>query len=98
MIQDKFFVYASNSQVVNFMAGMGARPSEVRVGTLVMTGLCNKQIARELQITESTVKCHITSLLRLAHVQNRVQLAHLLYVNTIGKIGHSNDPLNPTRG
>jgi DNA-binding NarL/FixJ family response regulator len=98
MIHDKFFVYARNSAVVDFMVSMGARPSEVRVGTLLMTGLCNKQIARELHITESTVKCHITSLLRLAHVQNRVQLAHLLYVNTIGQVGQSYDSLSQTQG
>jgi DNA-binding NarL/FixJ family response regulator len=98
MIQDKFFVYAGDSRVLDYMSKMGARPSEVRVGTLVMTGLCNKQIARELQITESTVKCHITSLMRLAHVQNRVQLAHLLYVNSIGRVGAATDLLKPAQG
>jgi DNA-binding NarL/FixJ family response regulator len=58
---------------------LGARPSEARVGLLVMQGLGNKEIARRLNLSESTVKAHVSSLLRLSNVQNRVQLTNLLF-------------------
>jgi DNA-binding NarL/FixJ family response regulator len=58
---------------------LGARPSEARVGLLVMQGLGNKDIARKLNISESTVKAHVSSLLRLSNVHNRVQLTNLLF-------------------
>jgi DNA-binding NarL/FixJ family response regulator len=58
---------------------LGARPSEARVGLLVMQGFGNKDIARKLKISESTVKAHVSSLLRLSNVHNRVQLTNLLF-------------------
>jgi two-component system, NarL family, nitrate/nitrite response regulator NarL len=58
---------------------LGARPSEARVGLLLMQGLGNKDIARKLNISESTVKAHVSSLLRLSNVHNRVQLTNLLF-------------------
>jgi DNA-binding NarL/FixJ family response regulator len=38
-------------------------------------GASNKQIARELNIAEATVKVHVKSLLRKIHVSNRTQAA-----------------------
>jgi DNA-binding NarL/FixJ family response regulator len=58
---------------------LGARPSEARVGLLVMQGFGNKDIARKLNISESTVKAHVSSLLRLSNAHNRVQLTNLLF-------------------
>lgn len=58
---------------------LGARPSEARVGLLVMQGFGNKEIARKLNISESTVKAHVSSLFRLSNVHNRVQLTNLLF-------------------
>jgi LuxR family transcriptional regulator, positive regulator of biofilm formation len=58
---------------------LSARPSEARVGLLVMQGFGNKEIARKLNISESTVKAHVSSLLRLSNVHNRVQLTNLLF-------------------
>lgn len=40
----------------------------------VMQGLTNKQIARRLNIAESTVKLHMTAILQKYAVQNRLQL------------------------
>jgi DNA-binding NarL/FixJ family response regulator len=56
-----------------------ARPSEARVGLLLMQGFGNKDIARRLNISESTVKAHVSSLLRLYNLHNRVQLTNLLF-------------------
>jgi two-component system nitrate/nitrite response regulator NarL len=50
-----------------------ARESEI-LGCL-LDGESNKSIARKLEITESTVKIHMKSLLRKINVQNRTQAA-----------------------
>jgi DNA-binding NarL/FixJ family response regulator len=75
--------FLANSNVNNPAAALvkrlGARPSEARVGLLVMQGFGNKEIARKLKISESTVKAHVSSLLRLSNVHNRVQLTNLLF-------------------
>jgi DNA-binding NarL/FixJ family response regulator len=48
-------------------------PSELRVLELMSEGCANKMIAFELNIKESTVKTHVTSLLRKLDVFNRTQ-------------------------
>jgi two-component system, NarL family, nitrate/nitrite response regulator NarL len=65
--------------VINSIRVLGARPSEARVALLLMKGLGNKLIARELDIAESTVKVHVSSLLRMSKVSNRVQLTNKLF-------------------
>ena len=44
-----------------------------RVLELLSTGLSNKRIARALQISEITVKAHVSAILRKLGVANRVQ-------------------------
>ena len=44
-----------------------------RVLELLSTGLSNKQIARELDISEITVKAHVSAIFRKLGVSNRVQ-------------------------
>jgi DNA-binding NarL/FixJ family response regulator len=44
-----------------------------RVLELLSTGLSNKRIARELDISEITVKAHVTAIFRKLGVTNRVQ-------------------------
>lgn len=48
-------------------------PAQVKVLALVEKGKLNKQIAHELGIAESTVKAHVSAVLRKLNVQNRVQ-------------------------
>ncbi|MDV7340237.1 response regulator transcription factor [Terasakiella sp. A23] len=48
-------------------------PSELRVLELMSEGMSNKAIAFELNIKESTVKTHVTALLRKLDVFNRTQ-------------------------
>jgi two-component system nitrate/nitrite response regulator NarL len=50
-------------------------PRERQIVQCLVTGLSNKAIARELQITEATVKVHVTNLMRKISAANRTQLA-----------------------
>lgn len=50
-------------------------PREKEVLKLVVKGLTNKEIARSLNISESTVKNHLTSTMEKFHVNNRVEAA-----------------------
>lgn len=48
-------------------------PQQRRILDLVCQGKLNKQIAHDFTIAETTVKAHITAILRKLHVQNRTQ-------------------------
>ena len=48
-------------------------PQQLRVLDMLRRGLQNKQIAYELQITEATVKAHMTAILRKLGAANRTQ-------------------------
>jgi len=55
-------------------AGEQLTAGERRIVRLVCQGLPNKRIARELGITEATVKIHLHRVFRKLNVANRVQL------------------------
>jgi DNA-binding NarL/FixJ family response regulator len=57
---------------------------ETDVLTLVARGLSNKEIARELSITESTVKTHVSGILAKLELPSRTQLA--LYAARTGLV------------
>ena len=59
-------------------------PRETEVLTLVARGLANKQIARELVITEATVKTHMSGILAKLGLASRTQLA--LYAARTGLV------------
>lgn len=66
----------------------------------LMEGMPNKQIARQLEITEATVKVHVKSILRKAGVRNRTQVAmwashQPLASVTEGANGHLNGAAKP---
>ena len=48
-------------------------PQQFRVATMLAEGLLNKQIAYEMQVTEATVKAHLTALFRKLGVNSRTQ-------------------------
>ena len=48
-------------------------PQQLRVLELLGQGLLNKQIAHELEIVESTVKAHVSAILRKLNVYSRTQ-------------------------
>ncbi|NEU14039.1 response regulator transcription factor [Methylobacterium sp. BTF04] len=49
-------------------------PQQVRVMTMIRQGMLNKQIAHELQVGDSTVKAHVSEILRKLHVISRTQI------------------------
>ena len=57
------------------VGGPALTPTQIKVLKGVHGGLLNKQIAFELGIAESTVKAHMTALMRKLNVRNRTQVA-----------------------
>lgn len=53
---------------------MNLTPKQQEVLAWVLQGLSNKQIARRLNMAESTVKLHMTSILQKHNVTSRLQL------------------------
>ena len=49
-------------------------PQQVRVLTMIRQGKLNKQIAHELQVGDSTVKAHVSEILRKLEVISRTQI------------------------
>lgn len=49
-------------------------PKQFRVATMVSQGLLNKQIAFELNVTESTVKAHMTEIFKKLGMNSRTQV------------------------
>ena len=60
------------AESVNCFAGLSSREQEVL--SVLVTGASNKEIARELDITERTVKAHLSSIFQKAGVSDRVSL------------------------
>jgi len=50
-------------------------PRELEVAKMVRLGENNKMIARELDISERTVKAHLSAIFRKLEIQNRLHLA-----------------------
>lgn len=53
-------------------------PQQFRVLAMVCDGLLNKQIAYELNVSEATIKAHVTAIFRKLDVRTRTQAAMLL--------------------
>ncbi|MBI2380464.1 MAG: two-component system response regulator NarL [Gammaproteobacteria bacterium] len=58
---------------------------EGQILRLVATGQSNKLIARELEITEGTVKVHVKNLLKKLHLRSRVEAAVFAVQNGLGR-------------
>lgn len=52
-------------------------PQQYRVFLLMVDGLLNKQIAAQMEVSEATVKAHITAILRKLGAQSRTQAVAL---------------------
>lgn len=50
-------------------------PQQFRVLMMLADGLLNKQIAAELQVSEATIKAHVTAILRKMGLRSRTQAA-----------------------
>jgi DNA-binding NarL/FixJ family response regulator len=53
-------------------------PQQTRVLTMLSSGLLNKQIAYELEVSEATVKAHVSAVLQKLGVDSRTQAVILL--------------------
>jgi len=70
--------YQPPARVANGTNDIGARlssltPQQLRVLTMLRQGLLNKQIAHELGVGETTVKAHVSEILRKLDVASRTQ-------------------------
>ena len=61
----------SLTEVTQQMADL--TPQQHKVLTMIKQGLLNKQIAYDLNISEATVKAHVTAIMRKLEVNNRTQ-------------------------
>lgn len=62
---------ASEMAVADVVASL--TPQQFRVATMLAEGMLNKQIAYEMNVTEATVKAHLTALFRKLNVNSRTQ-------------------------
>jgi DNA-binding NarL/FixJ family response regulator len=62
---------AAGLDVAERLAGL--TPQQFRVFTMLCSGRLNKQIAHELEVTEATVKAHMTAIMRKLGAANRTQ-------------------------
>jgi len=77
------FLNETQSESTDEWAGLSER--EVQVGRIAAAGLSNKEIARSLDISERTVKAHISSLFLKLGIRERAELI-LLSHNRISDV------------
>ena len=73
-------------------------PQQLKVLGMICDGLLNKQIAYELQVGETTVKAHVSEILRKLNVHSRTQavieMSKLEQISGLGSI----DPFGHGQG
>jgi DNA-binding NarL/FixJ family response regulator len=63
-----------DAEAVGLMARLATlTPQQVRVLMMLSEGLLNKQIAYELDVSEATVKAHVSAILQKLNVESRTQ-------------------------
>ena len=65
-------------------------PQQLRILTMIVDGKLNKQIAGDLNVSEQTVKVHVSSILRKLNVVSRTQAAVVA-----GRLAVDGDGLRP---
>ena len=53
-------------------------PKQIQVLSYLRAGLMNKQIAHEMNVTEATIKAHISAILRKLEINTRTQAVLLM--------------------
>lgn len=59
--------------------------TEQKVLKLLVKGYSNPKIAKELCVTETTIKAHISNILKKLHLKNRVQIVVFALKNELIK-------------
>lgn len=67
-------------------------PQQGRILALICEGYLNKQIAYELSISETTVKAHVTAILRKLGAQSRTQAVRIANSASFASILQRSDP------
>jgi len=67
-------------------------PQQVRVLMMLSEGLLNKQIAYELDVSEATVKAHVSAILQKLGVESRTQAVIAAAKIEIGQLPNANLP------
>ncbi|MCG9695882.1 response regulator transcription factor [Shewanella sp. Isolate11] len=76
MITEEFQEVEDNtSSIESDIAKMNLTPSQKKVLALLSNGLSNKLIARDLKISEKTVRIHASAIYKQLGVENRTQAA-----------------------
>ena len=79
--------YHSNGQDNHLLKKLNQlTPKQLRVLQMIGEGALNKQIAYKLEIKETTVKTHISEILRKLEISNRTQAALILQKLTLSLI------------
>ncbi len=60
--------------------------TEQKVLEFIIKGYSNSQIAKDLNVTESTIKAHVSNILRKTELSNRVELVVFAIKNDLVKI------------
>lgn len=84
---------SDTNDVVDVIATL--TPQQFRVATMLAEGLLNKQIAYEMQVTEATVKAHLTALFRKLEVNSRTQAVLALSSLDVEMPGQFTPPQKP---
>jgi DNA-binding NarL/FixJ family response regulator len=66
-------------------------PQQARILALICEGRLNKQIAYELSISETTVKAHVTAILRKLGAQSRTQAVHIANAASFAQLLRAGD-------
>lgn len=80
-----------NTDIVAKLASL--TPQQIRVLMMLSSGLLNKQIAWELQVSEATVKAHVSAILQKLDVESRTQAVIAASKLEQGQIGGFNAAL-----
>jgi len=86
---------ASTPSAAMQLAEIGLTPRQTDVLALLLKGLPNKLIARELNLSVETVKDHVAAVLRALNVSSRTQA--VLAVSQMSTPGGLNAWRNPAR-
>ena len=78
LIQNSSQNTAAHSDVLSFEGSELLSERELAVADKVAKGLSNKEIARHLDVTERTIKAHLTAIFKKLQIKDRLSLALLV--------------------